>query len=138
MHKVNFTRLDLPRNRIIVRAAGLWDVREAVSLVRSVETLARSASVSRNPFEYLADLDGLVLHTREVAEVVSHAADVIGGLSLGRIACNFGRGAEARSARVLAAFGGTHFLDRNEALAWLGWSRNYIADLRMEPLAAAA
>lgn len=115
--------LDKERHRVEICANGQWDMADAdhfhrqMTVVRQWTSRQDDVSVS-----ILSDLDGLVLHTADVAERVARTVEEIRYIPRDKYALvipSYLMRMQCR--RLLAGIEHRVFETREEARAWLGW-----------------
>jgi hypothetical protein len=115
--------LDKIRNRLEISASGQWCMADADGFHRQMAMVRHWADRQSVSVSILSDLDGLILHTAEVAERVSETVEEIRLLRrkqyalvvpscLTRMQCR----------RLLQGIEHSYFDTREDAMAWLGWS----------------
>lgn len=115
--------LDKIRNRVEISASGQWRMHDADDfhhrMVGVRQWCARNRSVS---VSILSDLDGLILHTADIAERVARTVEEMRFLPTTRYALVVPSVlTRMQCRRLLRGIEHSYFETRGEAIAWLGW-----------------
>jgi hypothetical protein len=120
-------KIDRFRDRVVIQASGHWSMRDAddfhdqMALVR--QRTDRNSAIS---LSILSDLDGLVLHTAEIADRVAKTVEEMRFIRISQYALvvpSYLMRMQCR--RLLDGIPHTIFDTAEEARQWLGWSADY-------------
>jgi hypothetical protein len=124
----NYVAIDPSEHRVLIRAQGQWTRNEAIAYhARMLDILELTERTGR-PISILADLDGLCIHTAEVARMLEDSVAVMARFPIRGYALvvpSYLMRMQAR--RLLAVLGCRYEFSETltDARVWLGWERSY-------------
>jgi hypothetical protein len=124
----NYVAIDPSEHRVLIRALGQWTPKEAIAYhLRMLDILQLTERTGR-PVTLLADLQGLCIHTADVARMLEDSVAVMARFPIKGYALVVPSYLMRMQARRLLAVLGCRY-EFSETLAdargWLGWERSY-------------
>jgi hypothetical protein len=124
----NYVAIDPSEHRVLIRATGQWTPADAIAYHGRMLDILALTERTRRPITILADMQGLCIHTADVARILEDSVAVMARFPIGGYALvvpSYLMRMQAR--RLLAALGCRYELSENltAARVWLGWERSY-------------
>lgn len=130
MSLINIVAFDDIQRRFYVRAAGLWDTRQALHYHHEVLGVMARVRSSLDAVSLFVDLRCLAVHASEVAMMLEQTHHLWQGVAVDKFAMIVdGALMRIQARRVAGPLTATFFETLPEAVHWLGWTDAYLASL---------
>jgi hypothetical protein len=125
----NFLRWDSEKRRLYEHVTGTWMIEDALAYSAQAGPVLRRALQSAGPITFLSDFTDLKVVSSDVAELLDPIVEMQRKLPIERYAAVTSSALmRMQIRRMMGSFPCTFFDNKNDAMDWLGWPPEYLAE----------